>query len=40
MVRAFNQVWETKEKYKIDMRTAAFVRAVERVADAMKARGM
>lgn len=40
MVRAFNEVWETKEKYKIDMRTAAFVRAVERVAEAMKSRGM
>ena len=40
MVAAFNQVWATKEKYNIDMRTAAFVRAVERVAEAMKARGM
>ncbi len=40
MVRAFNEVWETKEKYGVDMRTAAFVRAVERVAEAMKARGV
>lgn len=39
MVTAFNAVWETKEKYQTDMRTAAFVRAVERVAEAMKARG-
>lgn len=40
MVRAFNEVWDTKEKYQVDMRTAAFVRAVERVAEAMKARGV
>ncbi len=40
MVRAFNEVWETKEKYGVDMRTAAFVRAVERVAEAIKARGV
>ncbi len=39
MVNAFNQVWETKEKYKIDMRTAAFVRAVERVGEAIQLRG-
>lgn len=38
MVNAFHEVWETKEKFNIDMRTAAFVRAVERVAGAMKAR--
>lgn len=38
MVKAFHEVWETKEKYNIDMRTAAFVMAVERVAQAMKAR--
>jgi len=36
MVNAFNEVWETKEKYNIDMRTAAFVIAVERVVDVMK----
>jgi len=40
MVRAFNEVWETKEKYGINMRTAAFVRAVERVSDAMKIKGI
>ena len=32
MVNAFDEVWATKEEYKIDMRTAAFVKAVERVA--------
>lgn len=38
MVDAFNEVWETKEKYGIDMRTAAFVKAIERVCIAMKER--
>jgi glutamate dehydrogenase/leucine dehydrogenase len=33
---AFADVWETKEKFGIDMRTAAFVRAIERVAGKMK----
>lgn len=36
MVNAFNEVWETKEKYNIDMRTAAFVKAIERVANKIK----
>lgn len=40
MVRAFNEVWETKEKYNVNMRVAAFVRAVERVSEAMKVRGI
>lgn len=31
MVTAFDEIWETKEKYNIDMRTAAFVKAIERV---------
>lgn len=39
MVDSFNAVWERKEKYNIDMRTAAFVLSVERVATAMKDRG-
>lgn len=38
MVDAFNDIWATKEKYNIDMRTAAFVRALERVAEAMRKR--
>lgn len=33
MVQAFNEIWETKEKHGIDMRTAAFVKAIERVAN-------
>lgn len=39
MVDSFNAVWNTKQKHNIDMRTAAFVVAVERVAQAMKDRG-
>lgn len=40
MVNAFAEVWQTKEKYHIDMRTAAFVSALTRVSAAMKARGI
>ncbi len=36
MVESFEAVWNTKEKYSVDMRTAAFALAVQRVADAMK----
>ncbi len=32
MVTAFDEVWAKKEEHNIDMRTAAFVKAVERVA--------
>ncbi len=40
MVDSFNAIWDTKEKHNIDMRTAAFVVAVARVAQAMKDRGL
>jgi len=33
MVNAFNEIWETKEKYNIDMRTAAFIKAIERIIE-------
>ncbi|MEK7084551.1 MAG: glutamate dehydrogenase, partial [Patescibacteria group bacterium] len=36
MTESFHAVWAVKEKYTIDMRTAAFVLAVERVMRAMK----
>lgn len=36
MVNAFNDVWNTKEQYGVDMRTAAFVKAIERITAAMK----
>lgn len=39
MVAAFNSVWDNKERFKVDMRTGAFVLAIDRIADAMKARG-
>jgi len=35
MVDAFTEVWDTKETYSVDMRTAAFVKAIERVAGKM-----
>jgi len=40
MVDSFNAIWAMKEKHNIDMRTAAFVVAVARVAQAMKDRGL
>lgn len=39
MLAAFEAVWAAKEKYGVDLRTAAFVLAVERVAEAMRDRG-
>ncbi len=39
MVDAFTAVWNTKQKHGIAMRTAAFVLAVDRITQAMKARG-
>lgn len=40
MRQSFAASWETKEKYNIDMRTAAFVLAVERIAKAIEKRGI
>ncbi len=39
MKRAFKDVYETAEKYRTDMRTAAYILAVKRVADATRVRG-
>lgn len=39
MVGSFNTVWKTKQQYTCDMRTAAYIVAVQRIADAMIARG-
>ncbi|OGH58806.1 MAG: glutamate dehydrogenase [Candidatus Magasanikbacteria bacterium RIFCSPHIGHO2_01_FULL_33_34] len=36
MKNAFDDVWSIKEKYNIDMRTSAFVSAVERIAKKIK----
>ncbi|HEX5068860.1 MAG TPA: Glu/Leu/Phe/Val dehydrogenase [Vicinamibacterales bacterium] len=40
MVEAFNTVLETSLRYKTDMRTAAYVVAINRVAEVTKLRGM
>lgn len=39
IVNSFNAMYETKQKYKIDWRTAAYVVAVDRVVKAMRLRG-
>lgn len=40
MVKSFTEIWNYKGKYKVDMRTAANVLALERVVKAMKLRGV
>ncbi len=40
IVTAFHEIWEIKERYATDMRTAAFVHALERVGEGVKARGI
>jgi glutamate dehydrogenase/leucine dehydrogenase len=40
MVRAFNDVYETAQRYKVDMRTGAQILAVGRVAEASTTRGL
>lgn len=40
MKNAFCDVAKTVEKYEVDMRTAAYIRAIERVANATKLRGI
>jgi glutamate dehydrogenase (NAD(P)+) len=37
---AFNSVYETSQRYSTDMRTAAYILAVDRVANATKMRGI
>ena len=39
MVNVFAEVYRTKEKYNTDMRTAAYIVAINRVANAIKERG-
>lgn len=39
MDRSFDEVWDTKEKYKVDIRTAAYILAIGRVVSAMRHRG-
>ncbi|MBD3226627.1 MAG: glutamate dehydrogenase [Candidatus Lokiarchaeota archaeon] len=40
LTRSFNEVWETSKKYKTDLRLAAYIVAVSRVANAMRLRGL
>jgi glutamate dehydrogenase (NAD(P)+) len=40
MVRSFGQVFSTAQSYKTDMRTAAYILAVNRVAEAIVVRGI
>jgi len=40
LTKATNLIWETKEKYKVDMRLATYIVAVERLRKAIKARGI
>ncbi len=40
MVQAFDAVFHTAQKYKVDMRTAAYIEAINRVATVTKMRGM
>ena len=40
MVRAFNDVHRTAQQYKVDMRTGAYILAVDRVATATRVRGI
>ena len=39
MGTAFDAVWEAKTKYNTDMRTGAFILAIERIVSAMRGRG-
>ncbi len=39
MIKAFTDVWQKAQDLKIDLRTAAFVLALERIGKAMEARG-
>jgi glutamate dehydrogenase/leucine dehydrogenase len=39
MVTSFNSVWEASKKHDVSLRTAAYMLAVEKVADVMRLRG-
>ena len=40
MTKAFNNVYEMTRKHGVDMRTAAYILAIKRIADAMEVRGI
>ncbi|MBE3592003.1 MAG: glutamate dehydrogenase [Thermoanaerobacter sp.] len=39
MVDAFNSVYEISRQYNVNMRTAAYMLSIKRLAEAMKAKG-
>jgi len=39
MTKAFKDVYQTAQQHQIDMRTAAYVTAVKKIVDAMRALG-
>lgn len=39
MSKAFTEIWDLKKEHKVDMRTAAYMISIKRVAEAMKLRG-
>jgi len=39
MVDAFEDIWNLAKEYEVDMRTAAYMMSIKRIADAMKMRG-
>ncbi len=39
MVKAFDEIWSLKEEHGVDMRTAAYMMSIKRIAVAMKLRG-
>ncbi|MBV9597987.1 MAG: Glu/Leu/Phe/Val dehydrogenase [Chloroflexi bacterium] len=40
MVAAFDAVWNTRERFEVDARTAAYILAVDRIMEARKLRGL
>ncbi|WP_042277649.1 Glu/Leu/Phe/Val family dehydrogenase [[Clostridium] dakarense] len=39
MKKAFEEIWNLAKEYEVDMRTAAYMMSIKRIADAMKMRG-
>lgn len=39
MYKAFNKIWDLAHEYDVDMRTAAYMMSIKKVADTMKLRG-
>lgn len=39
MVKAFEEIWQLKSEHGVDMRTAAYMMSIKRIAEAMKLRG-